>query len=794
VQSGVRAKVIDFGLARTGEDPAELMRTAKGVDTPAAVTQTGAVLGTPAYMAPEQFLHGDADARSDQFAFCVLAWEALTGARPFRGRNVAELAENTARGVIDDASDKRIARRLRTMLLRGLAAEPSERHPDMGPLVTALGNGRRGLARGAAVGFGALGIAGAAWALGRGGGETADAAGPTLPAEDSCAEVTAPLDTIWNPERRAVLRRGIEARAPAFGAALADRVEVAVQGWGDAWREQARYGCEGEGAPPGREPTAAQRCLEVSLGELDAALSAIATLPEGRLARVLTIVDRLPSAARCGRRAFVETAFGSPPSAESDRARVLHREAQARLSSGQFVDALQAAESARAAVDPGESLVLDAELQLSLARAHFQLGHTEQADRAFLDAANAAEASAYDELAATIWMELARVASVQKVDAQRADFYVERADAAVTRLGDPPRRRAVIEQRRAQNLIAAGRPDEALPLLRRAQQLVADTAGAERIRPAIAMDIGRVAYTRADYDAAIAAFEQVVPEYVAAYGAHHPTVADARHNLGTVLVAAGRMEAALPVLEVALEARKTAYGEQHEKVARTLNSIASIAFTQGRYAEALSRYRDVARMHRAARDGPHVTIAEAIANIGRAQTGLSDFAAADASFDEAATMLVGLVGEEHPRLADVLSGRAGARASAADPEAAARLYARVLQIRTAALGPEAPRTLRTEVDLANSERALGEVSAARARLLRVVAVPRLDPALAARASLTLAWIDVDEGDDDAARKRFEAGVEARKAAGDDAALDDDVRRARAWLVSHAPSTIPRGRE
>src|SRR6185436_19437245 len=70
-----RVKVTDFGLARA--TPSD---KATGEIT---LTQTGALLGTPAYMAPELFDGASADARSDQYAFCVAAWEALFGQRPF---------------------------------------------------------------------------------------------------------------------------------------------------------------------------------------------------------------------------------------------------------------------------------------------------------------------------------------------------------------------------------------------------------------------------------------------------------------------------------------------------------------------------------------------------------------------------------------------------------------------------------------------------------------------------------------------------------------------------------------
>jgi hypothetical protein len=67
-------KVLDFGIARS---PVAASPTAT------KLTQAGAALGTPGYMAPEQFSGTDVDGRTDQFAFGVLAWELATGEHPF---------------------------------------------------------------------------------------------------------------------------------------------------------------------------------------------------------------------------------------------------------------------------------------------------------------------------------------------------------------------------------------------------------------------------------------------------------------------------------------------------------------------------------------------------------------------------------------------------------------------------------------------------------------------------------------------------------------------------------------
>src|SRR5580692_5487852 len=105
------------------------------------LTQTGAMLGTPAYMAPEQFAGTGGDARSDQFSFCVALYEGVCGSRPFAGDNVLALMANVVAGVVSDLPpDARVPAWLRRILLRGLSADPKDRFPSMTELLAALGH------------------------------------------------------------------------------------------------------------------------------------------------------------------------------------------------------------------------------------------------------------------------------------------------------------------------------------------------------------------------------------------------------------------------------------------------------------------------------------------------------------------------------------------------------------------------------------------------------------------------------------------------------------------------------
>ena len=109
-----RVRVLDFGLARReqGESQERESRVESELSQSVSpeiprdflqdeITKEGALVGTPAYMAPEQHLGEAADARSDQFSFCVVMWEALYGQRPFPGATVGRIAERVLDGDLE---------------------------------------------------------------------------------------------------------------------------------------------------------------------------------------------------------------------------------------------------------------------------------------------------------------------------------------------------------------------------------------------------------------------------------------------------------------------------------------------------------------------------------------------------------------------------------------------------------------------------------------------------------------------------------------------------------------------
>jgi serine/threonine protein kinase len=146
-----RVRVADFGLAReVGATEAALMATAPGGGPPPDLadmdsgalarnlTRTGVVMGTPMFMAPEQHEGKTADARSDQFAFCVALYQALYNDWPFDGKTAVALADNVINGQRKAPPAVKVPAHVRSAISRGLSTNAAERFPSMEALLVEL--------------------------------------------------------------------------------------------------------------------------------------------------------------------------------------------------------------------------------------------------------------------------------------------------------------------------------------------------------------------------------------------------------------------------------------------------------------------------------------------------------------------------------------------------------------------------------------------------------------------------------------------------------------------------------
>ncbi|HTL36415.1 MAG TPA: serine/threonine-protein kinase [Kofleriaceae bacterium] len=126
LHEGDQVKLIDFGLAKLAKPDA-------------APTQTGVIIGTPAYMAPEQCRGREVDGRTDSYAFGVLAYEMLTGAVPLHGDDpVATLLAHVHETPRQPSNAAALPRAVDAVIMPLLAKVPADRPSRLGPVVDAL--------------------------------------------------------------------------------------------------------------------------------------------------------------------------------------------------------------------------------------------------------------------------------------------------------------------------------------------------------------------------------------------------------------------------------------------------------------------------------------------------------------------------------------------------------------------------------------------------------------------------------------------------------------------------------
>ncbi len=138
-----RVRVVDFGLVRSDVLPSTRAGGRGAADTVrrdafVTLTRTGSFMGTPAYMAPEQYQGHPGDARTDQFGFCVSLYEAVYGRRPFEAATLVDLAIAVTTRPAVAPRRTRTPKPIERAILRGLATRADARFTSMEDLLAAL--------------------------------------------------------------------------------------------------------------------------------------------------------------------------------------------------------------------------------------------------------------------------------------------------------------------------------------------------------------------------------------------------------------------------------------------------------------------------------------------------------------------------------------------------------------------------------------------------------------------------------------------------------------------------------
>ena len=135
-----QVKVLDFGLAKQLNKDHVLSSEPEAQTLLSTETRSGVVLGTPAYLSPEQAIGGAVDGRSDLFALGTLLYEAITGRTPFAGNSFIEIAANVLHVQPPEPSKRNpnVSKELDFITMKALAKKPEKRYQSAKELIADL--------------------------------------------------------------------------------------------------------------------------------------------------------------------------------------------------------------------------------------------------------------------------------------------------------------------------------------------------------------------------------------------------------------------------------------------------------------------------------------------------------------------------------------------------------------------------------------------------------------------------------------------------------------------------------
>jgi tetratricopeptide (TPR) repeat protein/RIO-like serine/threonine protein kinase len=594
IDASGRVRVVDFGLARLvgpEAEPAAAAAARSFRDDGAAtqeLTRTGSLIGTPAYMAPEQLRGGVADAAADQFSFCVSLYEALWQQRPFAGDSFVELARAVTAGELrPPPRNARAPLWLHRVLAKGLRPAPEERHPSLAALLTELehdpGRARRRV-------LGAVAVVAVVAAAGAG------VVHERAVRSRVCRGGAQKLAGVWNEARRSAMHAAFAATRTPFSAAAFTTTTTALDRYFGQWAAAHQEACEATRVRGEQSEEMLElriECLDQQRQEANALVELFTRADAPLVQRAPQAVQSLPGYDACRNNAALRQVVRPPPgSAAQARVAALRTrlaEATAQLDAGRYAEGRKLADAI--VVDAGAVAYapLEAEALVVRANAEEHTGDARAALETLLAAVVASEAGHDDHTRARALIELVFEAGNRLSRAAESHAYQALARAAIARLGGDAQLELRLDENVAVGLMGEGRYDDSIAalqaLLTRKEQIFGPldlNLGGTHIR------LGEAHRHRGHLDEAIAHHKQAVAILTATYGPAHPQTAFAWNALGGALTDKHEGREAVAAFEKALAIREAALGPDHPNVAQTLGDLGMAYVEISQYDRALA--------------------------------------------------------------------------------------------------------------------------------------------------------------------------------------------------------------
>jgi tetratricopeptide (TPR) repeat protein len=680
VRADGRACVGDFGLARR-DDPSSSGSSSPGPSlledmrstltsraaTAVCTTATGASMGTPAYMAPEQHLRTSVDARSDQFSFCVALWEALYSSRPFTGATLGAIALNVTSGRREPVPrDSPVPTKIRAALDRGLSTLPERRFESMDELLVQLRAGlpeaRQHRWRGAWLGLGLAGVGLLAATVAGVFTPTAEVdAGPA-----PCSRATEQLDGVWDAARRDVAAQAFARSKRTHATRSFERTATQLDVLREDWIRSHTQACEATRVYGEQSEELLDRrmsCLSERRSELAAVTAALVAGDEETIDGVDELLSIIAPISTCDDVPQLERGLAAPPielreQVEQLRAELATLEVQRRSSADVDLQERAAKQVAQAEAIAHEPVLVEAlHLQAMI------LDGAGQFEQALPVARKAVALASRCEHRRELAEALTLVAWIEGNSRANPDLGLWLLDVAAGEsalLGDPVLLAVRITADRGALLTVAGDYAGGLVQFERALALVERELGPEHLRAAdLRFNIAATHHFLGDYEPAERGFREALGVYTKLMGPEHPEVAQCHNNYASTLAELGRPDEA----------------EHHARRAVEIWT----------------------------NTGDRGNLAGAYANLGNAAQARDDFEAALGFAKQAYAMRLEVFGAAHPSTSGSLSDMADNELALGRRADAIGHYRAALEGFLASVGPEHPEAVRLQTTLAQLE-------------------------------------------------------------------------------------------
>jgi tetratricopeptide (TPR) repeat protein len=555
----------------------------------ARLTRTGAMMGTPAYMAPEQFLGTPTDARSDQFSFCISLYEALYGERPFEGSSMTTLTANVVHGNVKDApAGSKVPLWVRKVLLRGLQPRARDRWPSMEAMIAAFEKDpstqrRKWLAAG-----GAIVLIGGLFGGSR-----------FLLADQNqvCSGGPAKLAGIWDlaragepePGRHAQIRKAFLSTGKSYAPDVFATVSRALTTYAQSWANMYKENCE---ATDLRHEQSAEvmdlrmECLQDRLGGIGALTNVFSEATGEVVEKAVTAANSLETLDRCADvpllRAVVKPPQDSGRRAMVAKLRSRFADVKARFDAGDWKEMLKNATSlvgdARAlGYEPltAEGLALTGMMAM-------KTNDPRAAEVALTEAFWAADSSRHDEVRAEVAANLVFVVGYLQGRFEDSRRWATAAESVLKRMGGHDLLRAWLLNDHGAVLQKQGAKQEALTLNLQSLELKKRVLGAGH--PDVSISEGNLAIALSGlgrFDEALAHIDNAVAVAQRGLGAGHPDLALHLYNRGEILRSLDRPTEARSAFESARTIWERELGPENVFVAYALTGIGQTCLADG---------------------------------------------------------------------------------------------------------------------------------------------------------------------------------------------------------------------